>query len=127
MPDEYEVRTLFEKSEQRLLAAKKLLDSGFYEDAVGRAYYSMFFAVKALLLRKDIVVKTHRGLISAFGSEYVQKGLVDIKYGKMLSIAEELREEVDYSVSRTVDREEAAKTIEAAEQFFREMKKIARD
>ena len=127
MPDEYEVRTLFEKSGQRLSAAKKLPDSGFYEDAVGRAYYSMFFAVKALLLRKDIVVKTHRGLISAFGSEYVHKGLVDIKYGKMLSIAEELREEVDYSVSRMVDREEAAKTIEAAEQFFCEMKKIARN
>ncbi len=87
----------------------------------------MFFAVKALLLRKDIVVKTHRGLISAFGSEYVQKGLVDIKYGKMLSIAEELREEVDYSISRTVDREEAAKTIEAAEQFFWEMKNVARE
>ncbi len=61
LPEESEIGMLFEKSAQRLSAAQQLLKSGFYEDAVGRAYYSMFFAAKAVLLKKEISVKTHRG------------------------------------------------------------------
>ena len=83
MPEESEIRMLLQKSAQRLSAAKNLLESGFYDDAVGRAYYSMYFAVKAMLLRKNITVKTHRGLISAFGSEYVQTKLVGAEFGRM--------------------------------------------
>ncbi len=94
LPEEREIDLYVEKSIQRLTAAKQLPESGFYEDAAGRAYYAMFFAAKAMLLRKNIVTKTHRGLISAFGSEYVQKNIVDAEYGRILSIAEELREEV---------------------------------
>jgi len=116
---------LLEKSAQRLLAAQQLLESGFYEDAVGRAYYSMFFAAKAVLLRKGITVKTHRGLISAFGSEFVQQNLMEAEYGKILSIAEELREEVDYSITRKVSREEASALVDDATRFLERMKRIA--
>lgn len=124
MPEESEIRILLEKSELRILAARKLLESGFYDDAIGRAYYAMYFAVKAMLLRKNIAVKTHRGLISAFGSAYVQTGIVEAEFGRMLSIAEELREEIDYSVVRTITREEARAVIDDAEHFLARMKVV---
>jgi len=125
LPEEREIGMLLEKSAQRLLAAQQLLESGFYEDAVGRAYYSMFFAAKAVLLRKGITVKTHRGLISAFGSEFVQQNLMEAEYGKILSIAEELRGEVDYSITRKVSREEASALVDDATRFLERMKRIA--
>lgn len=125
LPKEREIEMFLEKSAQRLSAAQQLLDSGFYEDAVGRAYYSMFFAAKAVLLKKEIFVKTHRGLISAFGSEFVQQHLVEAEYGKMLSIAEELREEVDYSITRKVSCEEASVLIDDAARFLERMKRIS--
>lgn len=87
----------------------------------------MYFAVKAMLLRKNITVKTHRGLISAFGSEYVQTKIVDAEFGRMLSVAEELREEVDYSILRIITREEASAVIDDAEQFITKMKKILQE
>lgn len=127
LPEESEIGMLFEKSAQRLSAAQQLLKSGFYEDAVGRAYYSMFFAAKAVLLKKEISVKTHRGLISAFGSAFVQQHLVETEYGKMLSIAEELREEVDYSITRKVDAEEASALIDDAARFLERMKQITQE
>jgi len=66
------VHELLRKSEQRLVAARYLLEEGFYEDSASRAYYSMFFAATALLLTRGITVRTHRGLIATFGSEFIR-------------------------------------------------------
>ena len=54
MPEEAEIEMLIRKAKRRLDAAHHLLREGFYEDAVSRAYYSMYFAAKALLLKRDM-------------------------------------------------------------------------
>lgn len=51
MPEEAEIEALIGKAKIRLDAASRLLEEGFYEDAVSRAYYGMYFAAKALLLK----------------------------------------------------------------------------
>lgn len=117
MPDE-EVDHLLSQAELRLKAARHLLKEGFYDDAVSRAYYSMFFATSALFLTRNIQVKTHRGLIARFGQEFVEKGLIERHFGRMLRIAEELRSEADYSITREITQEEAAATVEDAEKFL---------
>ena len=66
MPEEAEIDTLIEKARRSLDATLHLFRGGFYEDAVSRAYYSMYFAAKALLLKRNITVKTHKGLLSKF-------------------------------------------------------------
>jgi uncharacterized protein (UPF0332 family) len=60
---ENEIKQLIARAEVRLKAAEYLHEKGFYEDAVSRAYYSMYFAATVLLLTKNITVKTHKGLI----------------------------------------------------------------
>jgi uncharacterized protein (UPF0332 family) len=40
------------------------LDERFYDDAVSRTYYSMYFSTVALLLTRNVRVKTHKGLIA---------------------------------------------------------------
>lgn len=57
MPDE-EVDRLLAQAGLRLEAARHLLMNDYYDDAVSRAYYSMYFAATALLLSKNIQVKT---------------------------------------------------------------------
>ena len=75
MPDE-EIDHLLSQAELRLLAARSLQKDGFYDDAVSRAYYSMYFATTALFLARNIRVKTHRGLIAGFGQEFVKEDLL---------------------------------------------------
>lgn len=116
------IRDLLRKAELRLIAARYLLKEGFCEDSANRAYYSMFFAATALLLTRGITVRTHRGLIATLGSEFVQAGLLDPEFGKALRIAEELREEVDYSISRVLLPEEVQAVIDDAERFLEEIK-----
>ena len=47
------------KSKEKLEAAKMLLREGFVDDAISRAYYSMFHAASAALLSEDITVESH--------------------------------------------------------------------
>ncbi|WP_349770897.1 HEPN domain-containing protein [Methanothrix sp.] len=82
----------------------------------------MYFAAVALFLTRNISVKTHKGLIAKFGREFVDKGLVERYYGRALRIAEELRSEADYSISREISQDEARKTIDDAENFLWRLK-----
>jgi uncharacterized protein (UPF0332 family) len=127
LPDNEEIGSLLERAERRLDAAQYLFNQGFFADAVSRAYYSMYFAAKALLLTKDISVKTHKGLVSKFGLEFVDEGVVETYYGRALRTAEELREEADYSISREISREEAKSLIEEAEKFLERIKRAMRE
>jgi len=127
LPEEAEIETLIGKAKRRLDAAYHLLGEGFYEDAVSRAYYSMYFAAKALLLKRDITVKTHKGLLSKFGLEFVDEGVVEKYYGRALRIAEELREEADYSISRDISKEEAEAIVKDAEKFLVRIKEAIKE
>ena len=127
MPEEEEIEILIVRAKRRLDAAYHLFEDGFYEDAVSRAYYSMYFAAKALLLKKDITVKTHKGLLSKFGLEFVNVGVVEEYYGRALRIAEELREEADYSISREITKEEVESIIDDAEKFLERIKIAVRE
>ena len=68
-------------------------------------------------------MKTHRGLVSKFGLEFVDEGVVEKYYGRALRIAEELREEADYSISREISKEEAESIIEDAKKFLERIKR----
>ena len=115
---EDEIDHLIVQAELRLKAARQLLASGFSDDAVSRAYYSMYFAATAMFLAKGIRVKTHRGLVARFGREFVETGLIEAHFGRTLRIAEELRSEADYSIIRQISDEEAAAILDDAERFL---------
>jgi uncharacterized protein (UPF0332 family) len=123
LPDE-EIYQLLAQAELRLEAAQYLLMNKYYDDAVSRAYYSMYFAATALLLAKNIQVKTHRGLVARFGQEFVERGFMEKHFGRILRIAMELRSEADYSISREISKEEAAVTVDDAEKFLTKAKEV---
>ena len=108
---------LLQKSHQRLDAARILYTEGHYEDSINRAYYAMYLAASALLHRKGIEVRTHAGLISAIGSEYIRTGEIAPEHGRALNLIEGLREEVDYTVCRRITREEVVSVITRARDF----------
>src|SRR5699024_8741573 len=51
LPDNREelMKYRLEMAEERLKSSKILLDAGSYKDSIGRSYYAMFTAVRALL------------------------------------------------------------------------------
>jgi uncharacterized protein (UPF0332 family) len=52
-----------ESAEERLKAARLLLERQMYADAVSRAYYAVFQAARAALATRDLESKKHSGII----------------------------------------------------------------
>jgi uncharacterized protein (UPF0332 family) len=117
-----EVRILLEKAELKLNSARILFENEIYDDAVSRAYYCMYYAAKALLRLKD-KSKTHRGLLSQFGLEFVKSGIIEEYYARAIMVAHERRERADYDIHYYPSREEAESIIEDAEKFLDRIKK----
>jgi len=111
-----------ENAEEKLEAAEYLFKGGFYNDAVSRAYYSLFYSAKALLSLKEIYPKAHKGVISNFGLEFVKKGFVEDVYGRAFSHAKDRREVADYDIEKNISKEEAESIVEDAEKFLERIK-----
>ncbi len=108
---------------ETLAAAEYLLKGGYYNDAVSRAYYAMFYASRALLAARNLYPKGHKGLVLQFGLELVKKGFIEETYGRALSHAKERRETVDYNIDAVMSPEEAGTILEDARRFVERAQK----
>lgn len=110
------------KAERALAAARILLRENEAEGACNRAYYAMFDAAHAALwaagAREDgAVVKTHSGLVAAFGEEVVKSGKIAPEQGRALARVLKTRLLADYSAD-SPDIDEATETVALAEAFL---------
>lgn len=90
------------KARRAINPAKLLLADGDIEGACNRAYYAMFDASHAALLSSGAninpaTIKTHNGLITAFGQHLVKPGLLSTELGKSLNQVERIRILSDYT------------------------------
>ena len=77
-------------------AAKILAENEFWNSAVNRLYYSVFYAVNALLVMNEIQTKSHSATKSQFSLYFVKTGKFDKKYGRLLSELHDWRQKGDY-------------------------------
>lgn len=121
MPDyqkelvEYRLRTAKEK----LHSANVLFEAGEYKDSIGRSYYAMFSAVRAILAMDKVDFSKHAGVIAYFQKEYVKTGKFDKKYSKYISNAFQVRNNCDYADFFLVSRIEAEEQYEKAKDFIK--------
>ena len=95
-----------------------LIASKFYLTAINRLYYSCFHATKALLLKKDLVPKTHTGVITMLNQEFVSKDLFDKSQAAFFSRLMQERIDDDYSDYLIVEFDEIAEFIEPAKEYL---------
>jgi uncharacterized protein (UPF0332 family) len=86
-------------------AARVLADNEFWNSAVNRLYYSVFYAVSALLVVHDIHTKTHSAVKGQFSLHFVKTGVFDKKYGQLLSELFDWRQKGDYENIFEYDQE----------------------
>lgn len=120
MPDNRKelIRYRLESARERLQSADILFMNGNYKDSIGRSYYAMFTAVRALLARDGIDYSKHAGVISYFQKEYIKTNQFDKKYSKYLSQAFQIRNNTDYSDFFIVSQLDAKEQYERAKEFL---------
>lgn len=119
-----EIEEYMNKANDKLISAKALYDVNQFSTSVSACYYCMFNTAKALLIKKGFKPKTHAGVISLFGQEYVLNDSFDRKISKFLSSTQSLREAADYDAVDDIDESIANDCINKAELFMNEAKKF---
>ena len=107
-----------ERAEEKLRSANLLYENKMFADTISEAYYAMFHVAKALLALRDIFPKTHAGVVSQFGLQFVNEGLIEELYAKSLAKAQTKREKADYDIYYEPSKEEAESIIEDAEDLL---------
>ena len=123
MPDNRKelMKYRLEMAEERLHSSKVLLEAGSYKDSIGRSYYAMFTAVRALLAMEGQDFSKHAGVIAYFQKEFVKTGKVDRKYSKYISQAFQIRNNTDYADFFIVSAQDAKEQYEKAKEFERKL------
>ena len=117
------MRYRLDMARERLHSAKVLLEDGSYKDSIGRSYYAMFTAVRALLALEGQDFSKHAGVIGYFQKEYIKTGRFDRKFSKYISQAFLIRNNTDYADFFLVSRKDAREQYERAVEFLQEVKK----
>src|SRR3954452_9084353 len=107
------MNTKEESIKLKITKAKKLLDEvdvlmqhQFHTTVINRLYYACFHATKALLLTKDIIPKTHSGVVAVLHQHFVQSDSFDMEQAAFFSRLMQERIDDDYSDIITKDEEE---------------------
>lgn len=101
-------------SQEKLMSAKLLLESGLYKDSVGRSYYDIFSAIRAVLAMRQVDFSKHAGVIAYFQKEYIKTEIFDKKYSKYLQQAFQIRNSCDYDDFFIVSKQDAEEQYERA-------------
>lgn len=114
-----EIQANFERARQSLQAAQTLLDDEYEDFAASRAYYAVFYAATALLLKDELERGKHSGVIAGIHQHFVKIGKLSKELGRDLNWLFELRSVGDYGGVAHVSHIDAEKAIEVAKQFMK--------
>jgi uncharacterized protein (UPF0332 family) len=113
-----EITRLLEKANDCLESAQLNLDNIFFDASVNRSYYAIFDAVTALLLYKEITVKSHSGSIQQFAFHFVKTGLFELELQESVIYCFQKRQTGDYDLYTEISREEAQQCLTRARDFI---------
>ncbi|NEX18189.1 MAG: DNA-binding protein [Halochromatium sp.] len=110
------------KADRALESACLLLADGDIEGACNRAYYAMFDAAQGALILSGATadpaaIRTHSGLIGAFGKHLVKTGRIPADLGRTLNQVERMRLLADYT-GEEIEPERARWVVEQAATFL---------
>ena len=112
------VRYRLNFAEEKLKSAKILLNAGQLKDSVGRSYYALFSAVRAVLATEEVDFSKHAGVISYFQKHYIKEHVFDSKYSKYLTMAFQIRNSCNYDDFYVISRARAEEQYRHAEEMI---------
>ena len=104
----------FSQAEDTIKSAKLCATEKFYKDAINRAYYASFYAVKAVMAISDVDFKKHKDVVAYFNQHYVATEIFSKDCGRKLARLQKKRETSDYDDFYIASAAEANEQIDAA-------------
>jgi uncharacterized protein (UPF0332 family) len=110
-----------ERSRESIRAAEIMLENEMFAISMNRVYYSMFYAVQALLVLHKVSFSKHGQVKGYFNRELIKTGIFSVDMGKLYNKVFEYRQKFDYVDFAVPDRDMVSEYIEKAREFHAEI------
>jgi uncharacterized protein (UPF0332 family) len=110
------------QAEETIIDVRLLIDSNRLRSAINRIYYGMFYSLLALGLAYQFETSRHSQLIGWFNKNFISKGIIDSKYGKILNKAFNRRTKGDYDTYVEFEKEIVIEMFSEMQDFISEIK-----
>lgn len=108
-----------EKAKETLHTAELILnDIKDYSSANNRAYYAIFYAIRAVLALEQMDFKRHKDVIAYFNQHYVSKEIFPRNIGRKIAQAQKIREDSDYDDEYKPSYEKTEQQIKTARELI---------
>jgi len=116
------IKYRLEQAEETISDVQLLIENNRLRSAVNRIYYGMFYALLALGLANQYETLKHAQLIGWFNKDFIHKGLIDSKYGKIINKAFNRRTKGDYDTYVEFEKEIVIEMFDEMQDFISEIK-----
>jgi len=121
------VKYRLEKAKNTLIYAKTNIGDAFLDSTVNRIYYAIFYAVSALLTANGLSSSKHSGVRSLFSREFVNKDLVERRWGEFYSDMFDRRQRGDYKDFVKFEKTQVENWLEKAEEFINKIEMLTKN
>ena len=115
-----------ERSRESIRAAEIMLENEMLTISMNRVYYSMFYAVQALLALYKVSFTKHGQVKGYFNRELIKTGIFSVDMGKLYNKVFEYRQKFDYVDFAAPDRKLVSEYIEKAMEFHNQIENYLR-
>jgi uncharacterized protein (UPF0332 family) len=95
-----------------------LIETTFALVSVNRCYYSLYYALTAVLLSENIFAKTHQGAHVKFNEVFIKGGIFPKSMAIILTDAFSKRQSGDYEVDFEITRDDLQLLLENTQTFI---------
>lgn len=109
----------FAKAQETLATAEWIFKEGTdYTSANNRAYYAIFYAIRAVLALEQKDFKRHKDVVAYFNQYYVNTGIFPKQIGRKIAQAQRVREDSDYDEEYSPSYEKTEQQINTAKELI---------
>jgi uncharacterized protein (UPF0332 family) len=111
-----------ERAKESIDAAYLLFKNDMLTSSMNRVYYTMFYAVQALLVLHGAFFSKHGKVKGYFNREFIKSGKIPVEYGRLYNKAFEYRQKFDYIDFAAPEAKLVSDSIENAKAFLDQIK-----
>ncbi|MCK9412316.1 MAG: HEPN domain-containing protein [Prolixibacteraceae bacterium] len=115
------IKYRLDEAKDIIVDVQLLISNDRLRSAINRIYYGMFYSLLALGLKFEFETSKHQQLIGWFNKNFINEGLIDTKYGKIINKALNRRTKGDYDSYVEFEREIVAEMFEEMKDFINEI------
>jgi uncharacterized protein (UPF0332 family) len=112
------VNLRLEKAQECLRDAERTIADNAFFNAANRSYYSIFHAMRAMLVIDGFSSKTHSGVISEFNRRYLKTEIFPKKFSNIIEKAFRVRNNSDYDDFYLLSKEDVLQQTANAKVFL---------